>query len=92
MPSAERIPNAARPLKARAPLVEIMHPHWSPADDYAIMHLKADGRNFLDIADSHGRSRISVEQRFQRLRGVKDIMGKLEAFGLSSDAYALGDG
>ncbi|PCJ75543.1 MAG: hypothetical protein COA53_06510 [Rhodobacteraceae bacterium] len=92
VPGVERVPNALRLLKTRAALVEIMHPHWSPADDYAIMFLKADGRNFLEISESMGRSRISVEQRFHRLRAVKDIMVKLEAFGMSSDRYSLGDG
>ncbi len=90
VPGAERVPNTLRLIKARAALVEIMHPHWSPADDYAIMYLKADGRNFLEIAESIGRSRISVEQRFHRLRAVKDIMAKLDAFGITDNMYSLG--
>jgi len=76
--------------KVRAPLVEIMHPHWSPADDHKIMRMKSDGKNFSVIAESIKRSRISVEQRFHRLRSVKDILKKLESFGLSSELYSMG--
>lgn len=71
------------------PLASICHPHWCALEDHTILAMKADGVNFTEMGGRIKRTRIEVEQRWHRLRVVKDISEKLEAFGLSKEPYEV---
>lgn len=74
------------------PLASIFHPLWSSFDDHALMVSKASGDGFSVIARKMGRKVVAVEQRWQRLRKVKNVELKLRDYGLSDHPYALDGG
>jgi hypothetical protein len=74
------------------PLASIFHPLWSSSDDHALMVSKASGDGFSVIARKMGRKVVAVEQRWQRLRKVKNVQVKLRNYGLSRNSYALDGG
>lgn len=67
----------------------IFHPLWSSADDYHLLHAKKQGKDFIHIAGELDRSRITVEQRWHRLRQIKGIKKLLEQHGLTDMRYCL---
>lgn len=89
---AARAQARVKSIRKKAPLAAILHPNWSSREDYQILMLKADGYNFSAIAERVGRTRLEVEQRFHRLRGVNKILDRLEAFGISKLPYEMEDG
>ena len=85
----KRSPDAA--VRAH-PLASIYHPLWSSHDDHTVITSKASGDSFSVIAFRLGRNVRAVEQRWQRLRKVKDVQLKLRDYGLSDHPYALDGG
>lgn len=81
---AGRIIRAAQAAERLAP---VFHPLWSSADDHAVLSARAAGENFTVIAARLGRPRLAVEQRWHRLRMVRDALRLLEAYGLSDERY-----
>ncbi|MCG3267764.1 hypothetical protein [Yoonia sp. I 8.24] len=73
-------PSSVQRVSLHKHLLPIFHPRWCPRDDLALVRAKAAGRNFSEIAQSLGRSRIAVEQRWHRLRNVPDIEKHLKAY------------
>jgi hypothetical protein len=74
------------------PLASIFHPLWSSFDDHALMVSKASGDGFSVIARKMDRKVVAVEQRWQRLRKVKNVQVKLRNYGLSGHPYMLDGG
>jgi len=70
-------------------LESIFHPRWCSADDFYILQAKKQGKDFTFIAGELERQRVEVEQRYHRLRSVKDIESLLETHGLSDMRYCL---
>jgi hypothetical protein len=70
-------------------LESIFHPRWCAADDFYILQAKKQGKDFTFIAGELDRRRVEVEQRFHRLRPVKNIESLLENYGLSDMRYSL---
>jgi hypothetical protein len=85
----KRSPDAA--VRAH-PLASIFHPLWSSSDDHTVITSKASGDSFSVIARKMGRKVVAVEQRWQRLRKVKNVELKLRDYGLSDHPYALDGG
>jgi hypothetical protein len=74
------------------PLASIFHPLWSSRDDHTVITSKASGASFSAIAFGLGRKVVAVEQRWQRLRKVKNVQVKLRNYGLSGHPYMLDGG
>lgn len=70
-------------------LAEIFHPAWCSADDYYLLQAKKQNKHFTYIAGELGRRRITVEQRYHRLRAVRNIESLLEDYGLTDMRYCL---
>lgn len=51
-------------------LAAVAHPKWSPGDDLLIMELRDKGSDFTSMAYHLKRQRVTVEQRWHRLRIV----------------------
>lgn len=73
--------------RAGSPLAPIHHPMWSTLADMTLLTLRTEGANFSTIAVALRRPRIAVEQRWHRLRAVRDVAEKLKAAGLTSAPY-----
>lgn len=78
------------PEQAARRLSPIFHPNWCVADDLVLMKARAARENFAQIAERLERPRIAVEQRFHRLRVVRDVVGLLEDVGLTMKPYPFG--
>ncbi|EEE38002.1 hypothetical protein RKLH11_1842 [Rhodobacteraceae bacterium KLH11] len=91
-PSKLRLPRIAvqrARMPRLSPMERVFHPAWNSADDHRLLRLKSRGKNFTYIAASLGRTRISVEQRWHRLRVVRGISNALVGYGLSKTPYNI---
>ena len=78
--------------QAAVRLAAVFHPLWSSADDHLLLQARARGDSFTDIAARLGRARVAVEQRYHRLRVIRDALILLESYGLSSERYPCDGG
>lgn len=72
-------------------LAAVAHPKWSPGDDLLIMDLRASGADFTSIADDLKRQRVTVEQRWHRLRIVPLMVEALQVAVRANLKYAALD-
>lgn len=90
--SADVSPVSPQPIsqattRAARRLAPVFHPRWSSKVDFFILQLRGDGENFTGIAQVLGLTRLSVEQRWHRLRAIRDIGDLLVDYGLSDAPY-----
>jgi hypothetical protein len=75
--------------RAAKALTPIFHPHWSPADDRAVLMGRARRDSFDAIARDLGRGARAVEQRWHRLRAVPCCAQTLRDYGLNAQPYPV---